>query len=72
MKQNKIVFINNFHLFRENRDEYIQNTMRDNMQLLVNALWQVPIERHDNSIVAKLPDAKTVVPREKPVSFNFS
>lgn len=27
--------------FREDRDEYIKNTMRDNMQLLVNALWQV-------------------------------
>jgi regulator of ribosome biosynthesis len=58
-------------LFRENRDEYIKNTMRDNMQLLVNALWQVPIERHDNAIVAILPDAKTIVPREKPVSYNF-
>ena len=44
--------------------------MRDNMQLLVNALWQVsdalideyltrfffqvPIERHDNTVVAKV------------------
>lgn len=27
--------------FRTNRDEYIKDTMRDNMQLLVNALWQV-------------------------------
>jgi regulator of ribosome biosynthesis len=53
--------------YKEDRDEYIKNTMRDNMQLFVNALWQVPIERHDNAIVAKLPDSKTVVPREKPV-----
>ncbi|CAF0894675.1 unnamed protein product [Adineta ricciae] len=53
--------------YKENREEYIKNTMRDNMQLFVNALWQVPIERHDNTVVAKLPDAKTVVPREKPV-----
>ncbi|CAF2024081.1 unnamed protein product [Rotaria magnacalcarata] len=53
--------------YKENRDEYIKNTMRDNMQLLVNALWQMPIERHDNTVVAKLPDAKTIVPREKPV-----
>ena len=57
--------------FREDREEYIKNTMRDNMQLLVNALWQVPIERHDNAIVAKLPEPKTIVPREKPVSFFF-
>jgi hypothetical protein len=28
-------------MFREDRDEYIKNTMRDNMQLFVNALWQV-------------------------------
>lgn len=26
---------------RENREEYIQQTMRDNLQLLVNELWQV-------------------------------
>jgi hypothetical protein len=32
---------NYFAIFRENKDEYILNTMRDNMQLLVNALWQV-------------------------------
>jgi len=37
-----ILKLSNDHcLFRENRDEYIKNTMRDNMQLLVNALWQV-------------------------------
>ncbi|CAF1178903.1 unnamed protein product [Rotaria sordida] len=53
--------------YKANRDEYIKNTMRDNMQLFVNALWQVPIERHDNTIVAKLPESKTIVPREKPV-----
>jgi hypothetical protein len=28
-------------MFREDRDEYIKDTMRDNMQLFVNALWQV-------------------------------
>lgn len=53
--------------YKENRDEYIKNTMRDNMQLLVNDLWQVPIERHDNTVVAKLPEPKTIVPREKPL-----
>jgi regulator of ribosome biosynthesis len=53
--------------YKEDRDEYIKNTMRDNMQLFVNALWQVPIERHDNTVVAKLPEPKTIVPREKPV-----
>jgi len=53
--------------YKEDKNEYIQSTMRDNMQLLVNALWQAPIERHDNVIVAKLPEAKTIVPREKPL-----
>jgi len=53
--------------YKENREEFIQQTMRDNMQLLVNALWQVPIERHDTSIIAKLPEPKTIVPREKPL-----
>jgi len=53
--------------FKENKDEFIKHTARDNMQLLVNALWQLPIERHDNVIVAKLPDAKQIVPRAKPI-----
>ncbi|UJR30429.1 hypothetical protein I4U23_017963 [Adineta vaga] len=53
--------------YKKNREEYIKNTMRDNMQLFINALWQVPIERHDNAVVAKLPEPKTVVPREKPL-----
>ena len=40
LKLNNLIS-NDYCLFRENRDEYIKNTMRDNMQLLVNALWQV-------------------------------
>lgn len=53
--------------YREDREEYIKTTMRDNVQLLINALWQVPIERNENVIVAKLPEPKTIVPREKPI-----
>lgn len=53
--------------YKENREDYIRQTMRDNMQLLANALWQVPIERHDTAVVAKLPEPKTIVPREKPL-----
>jgi len=34
-------------------------------------LSKVPIERHDNAVVAKLPEPKTIVPREKPVRFEF-
>ncbi|CAF1395912.1 unnamed protein product, partial [Didymodactylos carnosus] len=54
-------------LFKENKEDYIRSTMRDNMQLFVNALWKLPIERKDDVIVAKLPEAKTNVPRAKPL-----
>lgn len=40
---------------------------RDNTQLIVNKLWDLETERIDNFVVAKLPSAKTILPRSKPV-----
>ncbi|KAB1256530.1 Hydroxyacid-oxoacid transhydrogenase; mitochondrial [Camelus dromedarius] len=40
---------------------------RDNTQLLINQLWQLPTERVEEALVARLPEPTTRLPREKPV-----
>lgn len=49
-----------------NRDEYLKDLARDNTQLLLNKIWELPIERVEETIVAKLPAPTFVLPREKP------
>ncbi|XP_037721935.1 ribosome biogenesis regulatory protein homolog [Drosophila subpulchrella] len=48
---------------RDNKEEYLTALTRENTQLLVNAIWELPTERVDESIVAKLPEPTTVLPR---------
>ena len=38
---------------------------RDNVQLLINSIWQLPTERVEESIVAKLPPPKAPLPRAR-------
>ncbi|KAG7303004.1 hypothetical protein JYU34_013012 [Plutella xylostella] len=52
---------------RSNKDEYLQALSRDNTQLLLNKIWELPTERLDEAIVVRLPAPKTVLPRSKPV-----
>lgn len=40
---------------------------RDNTQLLINQLWQLPTERVEEAVVARLPEPATRLPREKPL-----
>ena len=40
---------------------------RDNTQLLINQLWQLPTDRVEEALVARLPEPTTRLPREKPV-----
>ncbi|XP_078396532.1 ribosome biogenesis regulatory protein homolog [Cetorhinus maximus] len=51
--------------FRQDPEEFLRSLARDNTQLLVNAVWQLPSERLHESIVAKLPQPCTPIPREK-------
>ncbi|XP_067671031.1 ribosome biogenesis regulatory protein homolog [Haliotis asinina] len=53
-------------VFRANREDFLTNLSRDNTQLLLNRLWQLPTEKIDDAVVAQLPEAKTPIPREKP------
>ncbi|XP_063241991.1 ribosome biogenesis regulatory protein homolog [Bacillus rossius redtenbacheri] len=48
-------------------DEYLRGLARDNTQLLLNQIWELPSERVDEAIVVRLPPPTTVLPRENPV-----
>ncbi|TMW49207.1 hypothetical protein DOY81_005722 [Sarcophaga bullata] len=50
-----------------NKEEYLLNLTRDNTQLLINEIWQLPTERVDECIVAKLPAPSTILPRLRKV-----
>ena len=56
------VFVN-----RTEKETFLTNLSRDNIQLLINRLFQLPTERVDNDIVVKLPAPTTRLPRAKPV-----
>jgi len=52
---------------RKNRGTYLLTLARDDVQLLVNKLWELPSERVEDVIVVKLPATTTRIPREKPI-----
>ncbi|KAK4874880.1 hypothetical protein RN001_014240 [Aquatica leii] len=52
---------------RDNRNEYLLNLSRDNVQLLLNKIWELPTQQIDETLVVKLPPAKFVLPRARPV-----
>lgn len=49
------------------REGYLKHLARDNTQLLLNKIWELPTERIEEAVVAKLPAPTFVLPREKPV-----
>lgn len=51
--------------FRDNREQYLLNLTRDNVQLLVNGIWELPTERLDENIVAKMPKPAFTLPRAR-------
>lgn len=53
--------------YREDRETYLLKLTRDNTQLLINDIWQLPTERVDECIVAKLPPPTTILPRLRKV-----
>ncbi|CAI8024725.1 Ribosome biogenesis regulatory protein homolog [Geodia barretti] len=55
------------HAMKSRRDEYLKGLARDNTQLLINKIWQLPVEKADGMILVELPTPSTVLPREKPI-----
>jgi len=50
----------------DNREEYVKNIVRENVQLLVNKIFEIPIEVREDLVVVKLPKRIVRLPREKP------
>lgn len=60
-----IIFVHK--CYRSNSNTYLQQLTRDNVQLLINAVWSLPTERVEETIVAQLPKPQYVVPRTRSI-----
>lgn len=49
------------------KNDYLLKLARDNTQLLLNQVWELPTERVEETVVVKLPVQKTLLPRIKPI-----
>lgn len=52
-------------LMKKDQEQYLLDLTRDNTQLLINAVWELPTEREEEAVVAKMPAPKTVLPRSR-------
>lgn len=52
---------------KKNAVKTIKDTTRENLQLLVNRVWELPVEKVDVGVIAKLPLPLSRIPREKPL-----
>ncbi|KAI0214871.1 Ribosome biogenesis regulatory protein [Lamellibrachia satsuma] len=52
---------------RTHQDTYLKDLARGNAQLLINKLWELPVQRVQDVLTAQLPAGKTRLPREKPI-----
>ena len=57
----------NQYFTRETRDAYLTELARDNTQILINAIWQLPTHRVEEVVVATFPPPTYKLPREKPL-----
>lgn len=53
--------------FSRGKEDFLRDLTRDNTQLLINKIWELPTERVDEAIIAKLPLSNYALPRAKPV-----
>ena len=55
-----------YSTYRADKESFLANLSRDNVQLLINQIFQLPTLKVDNEVVIKLPPATTRLPRAKP------
>merc|ERR1719462_150128 len=53
--------------YHQSREECLIDMARDSAQILFNKIWELPTERKEDAVLAKLPAPTTILPREKPV-----
>jgi regulator of ribosome biosynthesis len=51
---------------RADPEDYLRNLARDDVQLIINKMWDLPTHRVDGCVVAKLPAPTSQIPRVKP------
>jgi regulator of ribosome biosynthesis len=56
-----------FKEIKTNLDDYLKQICKENTQLVVNEVFDLPIESVEDVLCAKLPKSKTISPREKPL-----
>ncbi|XP_060522023.1 ribosome biogenesis regulatory protein homolog [Cylas formicarius] len=54
-------------LLKSDRNEFFLQLARDNTQLLLNEIWDLPTEKVDEALMVKLPVPKLRLPRMKPI-----
>ncbi|XP_034247896.1 ribosome biogenesis regulatory protein homolog [Thrips palmi] len=52
---------------RSNSEEYLKNLTRDNVQILLNKVWELPTRRVEECVVVELPKPSYIIPRSLPV-----
>ena len=52
---------------KQQKEKELERLTRDNTQLFINKLWELDTERIDGSVIAKLPDPVTILPRAKKI-----
>lgn len=56
-----------FFFFRSNQEEYLTSETRNNVQLLINKLFELPMRNEDGYMYVDLPEPRYNLPREKPL-----
>ena len=52
---------------RSQQEQYLKSLTRDNVQILINKIWELPTQRVEEVIVAKLPKPEFVLPRARQI-----
>ncbi|XP_076649319.1 ribosome biogenesis regulatory protein homolog [Halictus rubicundus] len=57
----------NIKTLKSEQEKYLTSLTRDNVQILINKIWELPIDRVEETIVAKLPKPQYVLPRARQI-----
>lgn len=56
-----------FTVHRSDQEKYLTNETRNNVQLLINKLFELPVKNEDGYMYVDLPEPRYNLPREKPL-----
>jgi len=54
-------------VFRSDQEAYLKSETRNNVQLLINKLFELPMKNEDGYMYVDLPEPRYNLPREKPL-----